>query len=144
MPAKRWDDGLSYTIHLTAGVQTPLGPIGSDREWKLTFSSAPLPELTSSKPSDGDWHAAIEDRVTLNFNVPMDDQTVEQALHITPAPAEPPRFEWRKDGMQLEVVFSIDLTQQYVITLDDTARDQFGRSLRGNRSIVFRARPQEP
>ncbi len=143
-PANRWDDGLSYTIHLTAGVQTPLGPLGSDREWTQTFRIAPQPELIGSSPRDGDWRATIEDRLTLDFNVPMKTSAVEQALHITPAPVEPPIFNWSKDGTQLDVVFSIDLTQQYVITLDDTARDQFGRSLSGNRSIVFQAKPQDP
>jgi hypothetical protein len=31
-PTVTWNDGLNYTIHLTAGVQTPLGPLGSDRD----------------------------------------------------------------------------------------------------------------
>lgn len=144
-PDRRLNEGMNYSVRIARGVQTPLGELVSDRGFAHTFGIAPLPEMISSDPTDGDLHASISDRVTLHFNVSMDTTDVASALHITPEPAEGTlRYEWNTDNTTLDIVFDIDPTAQYLITLDNTARDAFGRSLRGNHSLVFLSAPQEP
>ena len=142
-PAKPLIEGEKYTVKITAGIQTPLGDAASDRAFDNTFTVAPSPEMIGSDPADGDLRASIGDRVTLRFNMSMDTVDVESALHITPMP-EAPRFEWRSDNTVLDIVFEIDPTVQYTLALDGTARDEYGRGLRGNRSVVFQAAPQKP
>jgi uncharacterized protein YfaS (alpha-2-macroglobulin family) len=142
-PAHSFVEGANYTVQITRGIQTPLGELASDRDFVYTFGVAPLPEMVNSNPADGDLRASIGDRISLRFNVPMDGPTVQNALHIVPAP-NGQRFEWNSDNTIVEVVFEVDPAPQYLITLDNTARDVFGRSLRGNRSVVFQAAPQSP
>jgi hypothetical protein len=135
-------EGAKYSVMLRRGVQTTLGDLPSDQEYKYDFTVAPPPEMTSSVPHDGDLSASISDRVTLYFNVMMDPAAIERSIHITPEP-EAPRFEWR-NSTTLDIVFDIDPSAQYSIALDDNARDDFARKLQGNRSLVFQAAPQKP
>ncbi|HEY4723778.1 MAG TPA: Ig-like domain-containing protein, partial [Anaerolineae bacterium] len=136
-------DGAEYSVKVEAGIRSSLGDTPADREFVGTFRVAPMPEMTSSSPGDGDLRASIGDRVTLHFNVPMDTADVEGALHISPL-VESPRFEWSGANTTLDIVFEIDPTVQYSLAFDDTARDEYGRRLQGNRSVVFQAAPQKP
>jgi hypothetical protein len=142
-PDKALIEGAAYSVILRRGVQSPLGDLPSDREFTYNFKIAAPPEMTGSTPRDGDLDASISDRVTLNFNVPMDIDAVERSIHITPQP-ESPRFEWSRGSETLDIVFNIDPAAQYTIALDDNARDGYARRLQGNRSLVFQAEPQEP
>jgi uncharacterized protein YfaS (alpha-2-macroglobulin family) len=136
-------DGASYSITLEEGAQARLGGTPTRREYIYTFSVLPLPAITRSSPRDGDVQAKLGDRVTLYFNLPMRTETVEQALRISPEPAEPPRFEWNKAGTTLDIVFEIDPSALYTILLSNEAVDAWGRALRDNRSIAFQTAPME-
>ncbi|HET7089356.1 MAG TPA: Ig-like domain-containing protein [Anaerolineae bacterium] len=143
-PADRLLEGETYSATVANGIRTPLGDLPSAQPFTYDFRIAPKPELVSSSPSDGDLKAAIGDRVTLRFNVPMDSVSVERALRIEPAVAEgEPRFEWDTSHTRLDIVYNIDPTALYTLALGDEARDFLNRPLTGNRSIVFQAGPQE-
>ncbi len=143
-PHSALSDGTSYSVTVKSGIKTVLGDAPSNRNFTYSFSVAPLPKIVSSRPDDGDMKTKTRDRVSLKFNAPMDATSVEKAVQILPAPATAPRFEWAKNGMALDIVFEIDPSVLYTIVLSDDARDLIGRPLQGNRSIAFRAAPQEP
>lgn len=136
--------GAICSVTLQAGARATVGAAPMPNRFTYTFRIAPLPELVSSSPQDGDLSAYVENRVTLRFNVPMLTSSVEQAISILPE-VEAPRFEWNKDDTAVDVVFVMDPSVTYTLVVGDDARDAFGRALRGaNRSIVFRSRPLSP
>jgi alpha-2-macroglobulin len=120
----------------TAAITTPVSS---------TDSPATTPPQTGIDPADIDWsprllaiepaagtELPLDASITLRFDQPMDQASVEEALQLTPAGgrAVNGRFDWpRADTVIFTPAVRLQQAQQYKLTLADSASGQNGRPL---------------
>jgi hypothetical protein len=98
-------------------------------------------QLTIASPQQDKPAIALQQPILVSFNQPMDHQSTEAAVQITPATTV--SFRWDGDTMLYVQPASGNLAPntQYQVTIGPSARSQGGRELGAQQSITFVTQP---
>lgn len=140
-PSAPLERGASYTLAVAAGARAAQGSGSLDKEYRVTFQVAPLPQLLRTVPVNGDSAAGLSDPLTLIFNTPMDWASVEQNLTIEPKPSE---VYTNTSENEYSAYFSPTPDTDYRVTLRGTARDAWGVPLGQDVELSYHTAPPEP
>jgi hypothetical protein len=142
-PATPLERGAEYRLIVPTSARNAQGNAGLAVDYDALFRVAPLPQLASSEPVDGNTSVEPFNSVTLNFNTPMDWASVEQNLTIDPAPKKTDVFTSAYD-----TTFSLYLPLQpetdYRISVGGAAQDPYGVALGQDAVVNFRTGPLPP
>ena len=123
------DDGFSinrsYWVNLHASVKSSSGlEFASIQRWQLRTQDSP--QVSRRTPS-GNTVAVYQPTFILQFNNPMDQESVTAALSVTPEIAY--KAQWNENNLNVTVNEPLEFGTEYEFSLDKTAVDQDGRHL---------------
>ena len=138
-PRARLAAGATYQVRVGAGAQNAARSAATRQEESWGFTVIEAPKLVASSPRDGDMAARVEGRLVLNFNVPMDRDSVVKNLSIVPKLPQIYGQNWQSQDTSLQFYALFDPSETYTVTLGTATVDKLGRPLEGQRTIVFRS-----
>ncbi|MDO8690207.1 MAG: Ig-like domain-containing protein, partial [Dehalococcoidia bacterium] len=144
-PAQPLSLATLYSARLSKGATAlgkPAAATPEDSHW--SFTTAGAPSVDSTNPKQGDRQAQ-QFGVEIQFTNPMDTDSVEKAISVSPQPASGDlRFFWLqvqqggKSGkgalpadQRLRVFFPINPSSDYTVTIGPGALDRYGQPLKG-------------
>ena len=133
--------GGRYTLTIDPGVRSAAGSGTLANSYRARFDVAPLPRLTQTQPSAGESAASLSNPLTLSFSAPMDWDSVERNLTITPAPSDIYTYTGR---VEYSAYFAPKPDTDYTITLSGAARDAWGVPLGQDVTLSFHTAPPTP
>ncbi|HYM14650.1 MAG TPA: Ig-like domain-containing protein [Dehalococcoidia bacterium] len=148
--AIEWTDDRTYVFHparplaldttfeatVRGGVKTPGGGAASAGDVRWSFSTVGLPRVVDTMPANGSL-AADRYGVTLRFNNPMDQKSVEQHITIDPKPASDPYMNWSSDDTSLNIGLAMPPSSPFRVTLSTAAVDRYGAHLAAPLDLRF-------
>ncbi|MDP2663018.1 MAG: Ig-like domain-containing protein [Dehalococcoidia bacterium] len=144
-PAQPLSLATLYSARLSKGATAmgkPTAATSEDSRWG--FTTVGLPSVDSTSPKQGDRQAQ-QFGVEIQFTNPMNTDSVEKAISVSPQPASGDlRFFWLstqqsgKSGpgalpadQRLRVSFPTGPSSDYTVTIGPGALDRYGQPLRG-------------
>jgi hypothetical protein len=116
-------DSLSPIDSMTFNYEnaSPIDDSLNELEYTKTYVRTNLPEITSTDPIEDEEDVPVNNSIIINFNVTMDEDSVEDAITINPYFEH--KLIWNDDSDILVIDPSFDLTSgtAYNISIDDSA-----------------------
>ncbi|HKW70250.1 MAG TPA: Ig-like domain-containing protein [Candidatus Dormibacteraeota bacterium] len=125
-----------------AGATAGLLLIASVVVWFAVQPAGGLNTVYVGSPIDGNRNVPLQQPILVAFNQPMDHQTTQDAVHITPATSV--AFSWDQQSRTLAVqpvVGNLAPNTQYQVTIGAGARTQAGQPLATPQTITFVTQP---
>ncbi|MDE3096257.1 MAG: Ig-like domain-containing protein [Chloroflexota bacterium] len=152
-----WTDDRTYVFHparplaldtafeatVRGGVKTPGGGAASAADVRWTFTTVGLPRVVNTVPANGSL-AAERYGVTLRFNNPMNEKSVELHIAIDPKPANDPYMNWSPDDTALTIGLAMPPSSPYRVTLSTGAVDRYGAHLAAPLDLRFVTQKMQP
>jgi parallel beta-helix repeat protein len=113
-----WEDG-EYTI--TIKVSDLAG--NTMENWFIFQKDTTSPEIVSIYPEDDSMDVGVNEKIVIEFSEPMDLQSVESAISISPYSEY--SCAWRSDNTSLTLSFSesLEYQTQYKLTIGSASQD---------------------
>ncbi len=127
-----WDDG-EYNIIIRAD---DLADNEIEKWFVFRLDTSP-PSISLTSPVDGGSDVAVDGKIIIEFNEPMDCESVESAILITPYIEY--TCNWTNDNKTLTLNFSepLEYDTLYQISISSKAKDLAGRELDGGYDFEF-------
>jgi len=125
-PAEMLPLGETYQLIVGTGASSANGNANLAREQISVFTTVPYPSVLSTNPGNGQTADAWQYGVSVEFASPMNVDTLEDRVTITPAPDEI-RYSFYSNNMSLS--FGMERSTQYTITIPADAADPYGNTL---------------
>lgn len=116
-----------------AGCAVPVPPTGGPPD------QTP-PSLVSSSPEDGSVNQSV-DRMSLEFNEPLDTRTAASAISIIPEFSDPLEVTVRGDRIDIRFPELVRPNTTYILTLDSALKDAHNVALSEPITIAFASGP---
>ncbi len=142
-PARPLALDTTFAATVRGGVKTPDGAAASAGDVRWTFSTVGVPRVDNTTPANGSQSA---DRygVTIRFNNPMDEKSVEGHISIDPKPASDPYMNWQPEDTELNIGFPMSPSSPYRVTLTTDAVDRYGAHLAAPLDLRFVTQRMQP
>jgi uncharacterized protein YfaS (alpha-2-macroglobulin family) len=133
----------TYEAVVRAGVRAAAAEAAMQYDVRWRFTTVGVPRIASTTPAQGATNA---DRygVSITFTNPMDQESVEDAVTVEPAPEGDPFFGWDPSGLTLYVNFPMRPSTAYRVAVSAAAWDRYGHPLPEPLDLRFTTRPLEP
>lgn len=131
----------SYRATMAAGVKAARGG-GQTAEFSWSFTTVGSPKVVSSVPSPGAMLPAYES-VQLHFSNPMDQESVEKSISLSPKPSQW-HVGWQDSDTRLFIWGGLAPSTRYTLTLSGDAVDRYGQKLGRPVAITFTTAPLPP
>ncbi len=121
-----------------AGAAAGLLLIASVVVWLSTQQSGGLENVYVASPIDGKSNVALQQPIFVSFNQPMDHQTTQDAVQISPATTV--TFSWDRSSRTLAVQptsGNLAPNTQYQVTVGPTAKTASNQTLAAPQTITF-------
>ncbi|MBU1110429.1 Ig-like domain-containing protein [Patescibacteria group bacterium] len=132
-----------YHAQLNSGALGKLGNYGSEAELGWDFKTADLPGLVFTTPNDKQtlWGQDNYERGSfkLTFKSPMNSGEIEELIKVNPLPESD--FNVSGWGRKATLYFWQKASTEYTITIPQTVKDLYGRSLPQTYTIQFSTAP---
>ena len=144
-PAEPLPLGTDFTLTVAASAASANGAATMPRDHTSRFSTVPFPAVISTTPVDGAVADTWANGFSVEFASPMNDETIEDQLIITPAPENVDYFinEW-EGSYSIYVQFTLTSDTDYTVTVPGTAADPYGNTLGDDYTFAFRSAPTPP
>ncbi len=144
-PERPLELSTAYEARVAAGAAAANNPgaiVKEDFSWR--FTSVGLPGVVSTKPANGAT-AAERWGVDITFATPMDKESVEDNITITPQPDEDRTWvSCDSSCVYLHVGFPMGYSTAYTVTIGAAAKDRDGRTLGEDFVLNFVTAPHPP
>ena len=130
-----------YTLTLLEDAEAQQG--GKIKEGiSQRFSTVPLPRIESVVPKDGTVQEVFSSRVTIKFSSPMDFDSLENKVVISP---EPESVSYYYDTRRRELyVYGLEPSNDYVIRIIPGMKDIYGNRISDQYSFSIKTAEREP
>ncbi|CUS05059.2 putative Alpha-2-macroglobulin domain protein [Candidatus Promineifilum breve] len=137
--------GDEYTLTVAAAATDINGAATMEDDHVSTFSTIPLPAILNTYPADGAVADMFGNGFSIEFASPMNDETIEDQLIITPTPEDVDYFisQW-DEGYSVYVQFTLTPDTEYTVTVPASAADPYGNTLGEDFTFTFTAAPIPP
>lgn len=140
-PAAPLERGSCYAVFIADSVQNANGTATLVESYEAEFCVAPMPEIEQFEPADGSVDIDSHEGIVLNFNTPMDWQSVEQHITIEPAPTDMYTFT---SDLKFTLYPVLQPETDYRVTVGAACTDAYGIALGADVSFGFRTAPTSP
>lgn len=140
----------TYNIELEAGVTSLAGSEmgeGSRKAYQFQFTTVPLPEIVSTSPYDGQQDAWPSTSFSIEFNTPINPETVMEHLSmVPPLPITPTEvYTYYSDwSNSFEIYFGAKPSTDYEVRIAPGIEDPYGNKIDTERIVNFRTAPLDP
>jgi hypothetical protein len=110
--------------------------------WTATQQNGSLNQIYVGSPEDGKNNVALAQPILVSFNQPMDHQSTESAVQITPATSVV--YAWDAKSVTLQVTpvsGNLAPNTQYQVTIGPTAKTAANQQLPAAQTITFVTQP---
>ena len=128
-----------------AGAAAGLVLIASVVVWTALQQPGGFSQVVVQSPVDGKSSVSLQSPILVSFNQPMDHQTTQGAVQITPATSV--MYSWDQNSRTLAVApasGNLAPNTQYQVTIGPGARTQSGQPLATPQTITFVTQPPTP
>lgn len=132
----------TYTATTAAGVKAARGG-GETGEFTWSFTTVGTPRVVSTTPREGDPRYPPHDSLQIAFSNPMDRDSVEKQLAISPRPLRS-HPGWQDSDTSLWLWGGLNPSTTYTITLGADAMDRYGQRLGRPLQLTFTTAPLPP
>lgn len=144
-PVQRLALEQTYTLTIGSGAASRYGAATLERPYTARFNTWPFPKVVNTAPADGDvvedYMVGYYSGVSISFASPMQRETLDGLIAITPAPDKVRYDFWSPDSVYLSFPFKYETT--YTITVPGSAADRFGNTLGADYTFSF-STPKAP
>lgn len=95
------------------------------------------PEVVDHLPQSDATHVPLTQEIAITFSEAMDKASVVDALFISPAPKEAPKFKWKGRRILVTLAGGLQKDKTYVITLGTGCKDLHNNNLLRSQSFAF-------
>ncbi len=139
-PSQRLGFHQDYTIALDAGVASAEQGRPMQSAYKSTFTTVPLPKITSVEPTDGSTDVPYYEDVVIHFNGPIDPETVMPAVQITPPISELSHY-FSHYNHSFHISFPMLGTTTYTVHIAPDIADRYGNTTGQTMDVSFTTAP---
>ncbi len=134
-----------FTLTVAASAASANGEAGMARDHTSRFTTVPFPAVIRTVPVDGGVTDMWANGFSIEFASPMNDETIEDQLIITPTPEDVDYFisQW-EDNYSVYVQFTLIPDTEYTVTVPATAADPYGNTLSEAYTFTFTSAPTPP
>ena len=125
----------SYTATMAAGVKATRGG-GETREFSWSFTTVGVPRVASTVPAAGASNHPLYDSLQIVFSNPMDPESVEKNLTLSPKP-EQQQLGWQDSDTRLFIWGPLKPSTRYTLTLAAGSKDRYGQTLSAPLQLTF-------
>nr|MBN1229189.1 Ig-like domain-containing protein [Anaerolineae bacterium] len=136
--------GRTYTVVISADARSASGSALLGREVSWSFDTVLPPYVTQLYPRDGSANNYVWDGLKIVFSAPMDEDTLEDLLVVTPALPDDAYFYYNSYDYSWNVSVQIEPSATYQVTLLPGAADPYGNTITDPVSWQFSTGPLEP
>ena len=134
-----------YVVSIEAGVTGAAGGLGTSQAKSWRFRTVPLPKIIGTDPSDGERRAYPYTSFEIEFNTPIDPDTVLDHVSIDPAPAPEDLDGWYRRWSDTYVVsFGAKPSTDYTVQITPGIADRYGNTTEQRLTVSFRTAPLSP
>lgn len=126
-----------------AGVRAQDASAAMAEDYVWTFITVGVPTVTQTDPRDGSQSATIG-FVRISFSNPMDPQSVEDNISVTPKPESDLSFFWDPSNLTVNVYYGGEPSTAYHLSLTTAAKDRYGQPLAAPLELSFVTSPLSP
>ncbi len=143
---------LQLTTHYQATVAAGAAAAGrpeasTSEDFSWGFTSVGVPRILSTTPPNGASQASVGN-VEILFSNPMDEESVEGSIVISPAPEEGQSHTYWNPSDQsktrLALWFPMDYSTTYSVTIPAGSKDRYGQSLGQDFVLTFTTARRPP
>ena len=144
-PADTLSLEMPYTLTIAASAASANGAATMSGDHTSTFTTVPFPAVIGTTPSDGSTADIYQNGVSIDFASPMNDETLEDQITVSPNPGDIDYFinEW-DEGYSVFLQFTLEPETEYTVTVPGTAADPYGNTLGEDYTFSFRSAPVPP
>jgi uncharacterized protein YfaS (alpha-2-macroglobulin family) len=144
-PTERLAFDTRYTARVDAGVQSSGGGDGMAGAYQWTFTTVPLPGIIGTDPGDGDLNARPYTSFEIQFNTPIDPDTVMSNLEMTP-PFSPTQVYTYFSTWSNSFILNFDIkpSTDYEVRIGPGIADPYGNTTGQELTVRFRTAAFEP
>jgi len=95
------------------------------------------PRILAAWPRPDTTRVPLDSRITLQFNEAVDHRTCEEAIFITPRPAQPARYKWHGKKLEIQLPGGLLPHRTYVITIGAGTKDLRNIPMAGSYALAF-------
>ena len=141
-PTQPLEMGGAYDLQLKQGAPSLHGDasVGKSNAW--SFQVANTPQVTDSRPVEGDTRARLDEPWQIIFTGPISTSTFLKGLII--APKARPYVWWENEDTVAHVAVQMKPSTWYTVTLTTDILGRYGHRLQESRTFHFRTRPYDP
>ena len=144
-PHERLDFDQSYILSLEPGVTGAHGGLGTQDPLNSRFQTVPLPRILGTDPERGEADVYPYTSFLIQFNAPVDPDSVLENLTILPTP-EPSEVSgyFRSWDNSYVLRFGAGPSQDYEVRIGPDIVDPYGNRTNQPMTIRFRTRALDP
>ncbi len=127
-----------YELSIGSGARSANGEAGLAKPFSSRFTTIPFPAVIETQPADGALADTWQNGVGIQFTSPMDMDTLQDRIQISPAPAKDPNYFYNEyidpenpanSSVNLYLDFPLARNSEYTITVPADAADPYGNTL---------------
>ena len=141
-PQNQWDLGQTYQLSIE-GATSANGSAELASAVESSFTVVPLPRVVEVFPAPNREADRWQRGVTIRFASPMDVETLEGKIRISPEP-ERINFFYSPYDFSVTLDFPLESRSEYEVTVPASASDPYGNTLGDDFSWTFTTPPAEP
>src|SRR5437764_419112 len=134
--------GAAYSAVVGAGIRSAEGSLAAQAGASWSFTTAGLPTVSATTPSNSDRTADMTDGLVLHFNAPVDQRLVRAHLQVVPRPASM-SVSLAPDGLTAYVYGAYLPSTHYHLALDGVL-GTYGQALPAPFRMGFITAPLAP
>ncbi|HSM58263.1 MAG TPA: Ig-like domain-containing protein [Candidatus Sulfomarinibacteraceae bacterium] len=136
--------GAQYTLSVGQEALSAAGGSNLDRETTTIFETVPFPGVVNVIPEPDQEAEPYQYGISLEFASPMDPDTIEGRVQISPAPAREPDYFLGRDSRYVNIAFRLERNTQYQVTIPADVADPYGNTLGEPYTWTFTTPPLPP
>ncbi|MFW5941797.1 MAG: Ig-like domain-containing protein [Chloroflexota bacterium] len=136
--------GTEYTLRVGQGALSAAGGSNLDRETTTVFETIPFPGVVRVIPEADQEAEPYQYGISVEFASPMDPDTIEGRVQISPAPEREPDYFMGGDSRHLNIAFRLERNTEYQVTIPADAADPYGNTLGEPYTWTFSTPPLPP
>jgi len=134
-----------YTVTLDSGITGRDGGLATTDSTVWRFRTVPLPRIVGTRPPNGESSASPHTSFVIQFNTPIDPETVMPNVTIEPAPDPADVTTYFRSWDNAFVIrFGAEPSHEYMFRIDPGIADPYGNVIDERLTVRFRTAPLAP
>jgi len=144
-PDQPFEFDQRYVVTVDAGITGAEGGAGTSDPTTWSFSTVPLPRIIGTSPRDGERAAYPYTAFEIEFNAPIDPDTVMDQVTIVPMPAPEEEYTYYNRWNHSYVIhFGAKPSTEYTVSIGPEIADPYGNKTGQTLVVHFKTAALDP